>query len=85
MEWIGSLCIGVHGITIDTTTHAGAGARHKQNRSWESVTRMPAINPITGGDNQGPLRHLRRGTGTAVRAPHTGYVKTLYRIAVQDY
>ena len=47
MEWVGSQCIGVHCITIDTTPNLGDRGRQKQNGSWESVTTMPAISPIT--------------------------------------
>ena len=31
------------------------------------------------------MRHLRRRTGAARQRPHTVYVKSLYRIAGQDY
>ena len=46
---------------------------------------MPATNFITGGESHAQLRCLRRPTGPArTHTPH-GYVKTLYRIAGQNY
>ena len=92
MECIGMQCIGIHSIPMDSNrllSAEGNGLGKTTNESGGAFTTTP--------DNSGnATNHLAVRTmlscvaGGAqleppVRAPHTVYVKTLYRIGVQDY
>ena len=85
MEWMGIQCIGIHCIPLGTNprpgavpdkAQRGAGGFHYnpgKAANHPEVRTMP--NCIACGAELEP----------PVRAPHTVYVKTLYRIGGQDY
>ena len=85
MEWIGIQCIGIHCMPLGTSprpgalpgqTQRGAGGFHYNPVNainHPEVRTMPSC--IACGAQLEP----------PVRVPHTVYVKTLYRIAGQDY
>ena len=86
MEWIGAQYIGVHYITVDTIRWPGGGPGKRTNESGGAFTAIPAKQ-----SNHPEVRTMPRCVAGGaeleppVRIPHTVYVKSLYRIAGQDY
>ena len=85
MHWIGYDSIGIHCIPLATTPRPGALPGQAQ-RGRDGFHYNP-VNAINHMEVRTMPRCVACGAELEppVRAPHTVYVKTLYRIAGQDY
>ena len=74
MDWIGNQCIGVHCIPMQFIPGQGTlptPVPGKEQRGTGRFHYTAGNESDHGGDSHGPMRCLRRGTGTArPRSPH---------------
>ena len=85
MEWIGIQCYTAHCISMDSKRLRKAMGRRKRQTGPGSVHYNAGNVRSPGGESMPSCVACGAELEPPVRAPHTVYVKTLYRIGGQDY